>query len=200
MPGLVAGCLLVFASSTTAFISQTVIGGGRLIYLPLLIWQQSLVVFNWPLAAVIVALAGGLGPVVIAALAYGPPSERPSARLAAWRRRSVGDISYGVVIGALAMLALLIIVTPVVVVLTTSFTEGRSLRSRRPAFPSAGTSSCSTPVQSRQIHRAAGNALDRRRLVARRVGDVLAPRPRSASPATGTEGWRWSPTASSCRR
>jgi len=28
MPGLVAGCLLVFASSTTAFISQTVIGGG----------------------------------------------------------------------------------------------------------------------------------------------------------------------------
>ena len=52
MPGLVAGCLLVFASATTAFISQTVIGGVRLIYLPLLIWQQSLVVFNWPMAAV----------------------------------------------------------------------------------------------------------------------------------------------------
>ena len=52
MPGLVAGCLLVFASSTTAFISQTVIGGVRLIYLPLVIWQQSLVVYNWPLAAV----------------------------------------------------------------------------------------------------------------------------------------------------
>ncbi len=52
MPGLIAGCLLVFASATTAFISQTVIGGVRLIYLPLLIWQQSLVVFNWPLAAV----------------------------------------------------------------------------------------------------------------------------------------------------
>lgn len=52
MPGLIAGCLLVFASSTTAFISQTVIGGVRLVYLPLLIWQQSLVVFNWPLAAV----------------------------------------------------------------------------------------------------------------------------------------------------
>ena len=52
MPGLIAGCLLVFASATTAFISQTVIGGVRLIYLPLLIWQQSLVVFNWPFAAV----------------------------------------------------------------------------------------------------------------------------------------------------
>jgi putative spermidine/putrescine transport system permease protein len=52
MPGLIAGCLLVFASSTTAFISQQVIGGNRLVYLPLLIWQQSLVVYNWPLAAV----------------------------------------------------------------------------------------------------------------------------------------------------
>jgi putative spermidine/putrescine transport system permease protein len=52
MPGLIAGCLLVFASSTTAFISQTVIGGVRLIYLPLVIWQQSLVVYHWPLAAV----------------------------------------------------------------------------------------------------------------------------------------------------
>lgn len=52
VPGLIAGCTLVFASSTTAFISQSVIGGNRLVYLPLLIWQQSLVVYNWPLAAV----------------------------------------------------------------------------------------------------------------------------------------------------
>ncbi len=52
LPGLIAGCLLVFASSTTAFISQQIIGGNRLVYLPLLIWQQSLVVYNWPLAAV----------------------------------------------------------------------------------------------------------------------------------------------------
>jgi putative spermidine/putrescine transport system permease protein len=52
LPGLVAGCMLVFASSTTAFISQQIIGGNRLVYLPLLIWQQSLVVYNWPLAAV----------------------------------------------------------------------------------------------------------------------------------------------------
>ena len=70
MPGLVAGCLLVFASSTTAFISQTVIGGVRLIYLPLMIWQQSLVVFNWPLAAVL-SLALLISVLsVIAALAF----------------------------------------------------------------------------------------------------------------------------------
>jgi putative spermidine/putrescine transport system permease protein len=70
LPGLVAGCMLVFASSTTAFISQFVIGGNRLVYLPLLIWQQSLVVYNWPLAsaAALMLLASvGLGVTAIAA-------------------------------------------------------------------------------------------------------------------------------------
>jgi putative spermidine/putrescine transport system permease protein len=70
MPGLVAGGLLVFASSTTAFISQTVIGGVRLIYLPLLIWQQSLVVYNWPLAAVASLSLVVSVLSVIAALSY----------------------------------------------------------------------------------------------------------------------------------
>jgi putative spermidine/putrescine transport system permease protein len=71
LPGLVAGCMLVFASSTTAFISQFVIGGNRLVYLPLLIWQQSLVVYNWPLAsaaALTLLVSVGLGVAAIAAL------------------------------------------------------------------------------------------------------------------------------------
>ncbi|MFM2421714.1 MAG: hypothetical protein RL291_244 [Pseudomonadota bacterium] len=52
VPGWVAGATLVFASSTTAFISQSVIGGGRLVYLPSVIWQQAMVISNWPFAAV----------------------------------------------------------------------------------------------------------------------------------------------------
>ncbi|CAM4382936.1 ABC transporter permease [Bordetella tumbae] len=69
IPGLVAGCTLVFASSTTAFISQSIIGGNRLVYLPLVIWQQSLVVYNWPLAAVasIVLLASVMLCIVLMA-------------------------------------------------------------------------------------------------------------------------------------
>lgn len=47
LPGWIAGATLVFASATTAFISQSVIGGARLVYLPALIWQQSTVVYNW---------------------------------------------------------------------------------------------------------------------------------------------------------
>lgn len=51
LPGLLAGATLVFASAATAFISQGVIGGGRLNYLPSLVWQNAMVVFDWPLAA-----------------------------------------------------------------------------------------------------------------------------------------------------
>ncbi|HUP35644.1 MAG TPA: ABC transporter permease [Candidatus Limnocylindria bacterium] len=71
LPGLLAGCMLVFASSTTAFISQFTIGGNRLVYLPLLIWQQSLVVYNWPLASVAaltLLVSVSLGVVAIAAI------------------------------------------------------------------------------------------------------------------------------------
>jgi putative spermidine/putrescine transport system permease protein len=71
LPGLIAGCTLVFASSTTAFISQSVIGGNRLVYLPLLIWQQSLVVYNWPLASVAaltLLVSVGAGVLAISAL------------------------------------------------------------------------------------------------------------------------------------
>lgn len=56
LPGLVAGGSLVFASSSTAFISQSIIGGGRLVYLPALVWQQSMLTFDWPLAAAIALL------------------------------------------------------------------------------------------------------------------------------------------------
>jgi len=77
LPGLIAGCMLVFASSTTAFISQFVIGGNRLVYLPLLIWQQSLVVYNWPLAsaaALTLLVSVGLGVAAIATLGRRSPA------------------------------------------------------------------------------------------------------------------------------
>jgi putative spermidine/putrescine transport system permease protein len=53
MPGYAAGVLLVFASSTAAFVSQSVIGGGRLIYMPLFVYQQATTLYNWPFAAAI---------------------------------------------------------------------------------------------------------------------------------------------------
>ena len=52
-PGLVAGCILVFAACATALVTQTLIGGARLIYMPLHIYQQAVGANNWPFAAVI---------------------------------------------------------------------------------------------------------------------------------------------------
>jgi putative spermidine/putrescine transport system permease protein len=51
LPGAVAGVLLVFAASTTAFITQTLVGGGRIILMPLNIYQQAVGVQDWPFAA-----------------------------------------------------------------------------------------------------------------------------------------------------
>jgi putative spermidine/putrescine transport system permease protein len=69
-PGLAAGALLVFASATTAFISQSVIGGGRLVYLPALVWQQAMINANWPFAAVVAMVLLVSVSAVIAVIAY----------------------------------------------------------------------------------------------------------------------------------
>jgi putative spermidine/putrescine transport system permease protein len=52
-PGLVAGCILVFSACVTAFVTQTLIGGARLVYMPLHIYQQAVGANNWPFAAAI---------------------------------------------------------------------------------------------------------------------------------------------------
>lgn len=50
-PGVIAGCILVYAACVTAFVTQTLIGGARLIYMPLYIYQQATGANNWPFAA-----------------------------------------------------------------------------------------------------------------------------------------------------
>jgi putative spermidine/putrescine transport system permease protein len=51
LPGIIAGCILTYAASITAFVTQTLIGGARLIYMPLAIYQQAVGANNWPFAA-----------------------------------------------------------------------------------------------------------------------------------------------------
>lgn len=75
------------------------------------------------------------------------------------RRHSVGDISYGLVVGGLALVGLVIIVAPVIVVLMTSFTEGQALKFPPKGFSLAWYEQLFDPVKSRQIHRTAGNSL-----------------------------------------
>jgi putative spermidine/putrescine transport system permease protein len=51
VPGIAAGCTLVYAACVTAFITQTLIGGARHLYMPLFIYQQASGANDWPFAA-----------------------------------------------------------------------------------------------------------------------------------------------------
>ena len=72
LPGVIAGCILTYTACITAFVTQTLIGGARLIYMPLHIYQQAVGANAWPFAAaisvvfmaavlVIVGVLGALG-------------------------------------------------------------------------------------------------------------------------------------------
>ncbi|WP_457107182.1 ABC transporter permease [Methylobacterium sp. P5_C11] len=53
LPGIVAGCLLTFAAAITAFITQSLIGGGQMLFMPMYLYQQASSLNNWPFAAAI---------------------------------------------------------------------------------------------------------------------------------------------------
>ena len=74
LPGIAAGCTLVYAACVTAFITQTLIGGARHLYMPLFLYQQATGANDWPFAAalaivfmaavlLVIALLGLLGRV-----------------------------------------------------------------------------------------------------------------------------------------
>jgi putative spermidine/putrescine transport system permease protein len=56
VPGLLAGCLLVFASSVSAFVTQTLVGGGQQMFMPYYMYQQAIQASNYPFAAAIALL------------------------------------------------------------------------------------------------------------------------------------------------
>ena len=53
LPGIIAGCLLTYAASITAFITQSLVGGGQLLFMPMYLYQQATTLSNWPFAAAI---------------------------------------------------------------------------------------------------------------------------------------------------
>jgi len=53
LPGIISGSLLVFAASVSSFITPSVIGGGRIMFMPMYIYQQAISLFDFPFAATI---------------------------------------------------------------------------------------------------------------------------------------------------
>jgi putative spermidine/putrescine transport system permease protein len=66
-PGLLAGCLLVYAGSVSAFVTQTLVGGGQLMLMPQYMYQQAIQANNYPFAAAIamILLAAVLAIVIV---------------------------------------------------------------------------------------------------------------------------------------
>ena len=48
---IIAGCLLTYAGAITAFITQSLVGGGQMLFMPGYIYQQAIALQNWPFAA-----------------------------------------------------------------------------------------------------------------------------------------------------
>ncbi|MEH3147411.1 MAG: ABC transporter permease [Methylobacterium frigidaeris] len=51
LPGLIAGSVLTFAAAISGFITQSLIGGGQMLFMPGYIYQQAIALQNWPFAA-----------------------------------------------------------------------------------------------------------------------------------------------------
>jgi putative spermidine/putrescine transport system permease protein len=56
VPGLIAGSSLVFASAVGSFVAQTILGGGGLLYMPMYIYQQSILMQEWAFAAALAVI------------------------------------------------------------------------------------------------------------------------------------------------
>lgn len=68
LPGIIAGCLLTFTASVTAFITQSLVGGGQKLFMPAYVLQQALALGNMPFASAISVVFLVSVLVVVAAL------------------------------------------------------------------------------------------------------------------------------------
>ncbi len=65
LPGVVAGCVIVFTLAMSAYVTPSVLGGGRVKVLPMLVFEQFMMLFQWPFGS---ALAVILLVVTLAAI------------------------------------------------------------------------------------------------------------------------------------
>lgn len=56
LPGIIAGTILTYTASVTAFVTQSLIGGSRLLFMPMMIFQQAMDLQNWPFASAVSAI------------------------------------------------------------------------------------------------------------------------------------------------
>ena len=73
-PGIVAGSLIVFALSVSSFVTPTILGGPWVKVMAYLVWEQHVVILDWPFAAAISVIL--LGVTAFIMIAYNRLVER----------------------------------------------------------------------------------------------------------------------------
>ncbi len=71
VPGLLSGTLLVFTGAVSAFVVQTLVGGGQLMYMPFYIYQQAIQSQDYPFAAAIAMILLASILAIVTLLNYG---------------------------------------------------------------------------------------------------------------------------------
>jgi len=56
VPGLLSGTLLVFTGAVSAFVVQTLVGGGQLMYMPFYIYEQAIQTQDYPFASALAVI------------------------------------------------------------------------------------------------------------------------------------------------
>jgi putative spermidine/putrescine transport system permease protein len=70
IPGLLSGTLLVFTGAVSAFVVQTLVGGGQLMYMPFYIYEQAIQTQNYPFAATLAVILLASVLLVVTLLNY----------------------------------------------------------------------------------------------------------------------------------
>jgi len=70
VPGLLSGALLVFTGAVSAFVVQTLVGGGQLMYMPFYIYQQAIESQDYPFAAAVAMILLVCILIMVTALNY----------------------------------------------------------------------------------------------------------------------------------
>lgn len=68
LQGALSGTILVFSAGASSFISQSLIGNGRLTYMPVHLYEQAVTLLNWPFAAALAVVLVVSITTVVAAL------------------------------------------------------------------------------------------------------------------------------------
>ncbi|QTG17229.1 ABC transporter permease (plasmid) [Agrobacterium tumefaciens] len=71
LPGVALGCLLTFVLAISAFVTPSLLGGGRVFLLPTEIFTQALEILDWPLASAMSMVLLGLFVVTMALIRLG---------------------------------------------------------------------------------------------------------------------------------